>query len=118
LPEELVFYVNYLGGNMVTFALNFSRPDAQVILQYYSFRRIGFQAFSPFSNISGCRDVPRGQARHPRILRADQRDDELPVFAFTRSVTTTSLTSSTWRDGWVSVARSFPPTTLPSTERT
>ena len=26
LPEELIFDVNYLGGNMPTFALNFSRP--------------------------------------------------------------------------------------------
>ncbi len=34
LPKELVFDVNYLGGNMPTFALNFSRPGAQVIAQY------------------------------------------------------------------------------------
>ena len=30
LPEELVFNVNYLGGNMPTFALNFSRPGGQI----------------------------------------------------------------------------------------
>ena len=33
LPEELIFYVNYLGGNMPTFALNFSRPGGQIISQ-------------------------------------------------------------------------------------
>ena len=36
LPEQLVFRVNYLGGSMPTFALNFSRPGAQVIAQYYN----------------------------------------------------------------------------------
>ncbi|MGW9039930.1 glutamate decarboxylase, partial [Streptomyces sp. NPDC055721] len=36
LPEELVFRVNYLGGDMPTFALNFSRPGAQVVAQYYT----------------------------------------------------------------------------------
>lgn len=33
LPDDLVFRVNYLGGDMPTFALNFSRPGAQVIAQ-------------------------------------------------------------------------------------
>src|SRR5689334_2758825 len=30
LPADLIFWVNYLGDNMPTFALNFSRPGAQV----------------------------------------------------------------------------------------
>ena len=41
LPEELVFRVNYLGGDMPTFALNFSRPGAEVVAQYYTFLRLG-----------------------------------------------------------------------------
>ncbi len=41
LPEDLVFNVSYLGGEMPTFALNFSRPGAQVLLQYYNFLRLG-----------------------------------------------------------------------------
>lgn len=41
LPEELVFNVDYLGGNMPTFALNFSRPGGQIIAQYYNFLRLG-----------------------------------------------------------------------------
>jgi glutamate decarboxylase len=36
LPEDLIFWVNYLGDNMPTFALNFSRPGAQVVAQYYN----------------------------------------------------------------------------------
>ncbi|MFJ7204147.1 glutamate decarboxylase [Streptomyces sp. NPDC098789] len=41
LPEELVFTVDYLGGNMPTFALNFSRPGGEIIAQYYLFLRLG-----------------------------------------------------------------------------
>ena len=41
LPEELVFNVDYLGGNMATFNLNFSRPGGQVVTSYYEFIRLG-----------------------------------------------------------------------------
>ena len=41
LPQELIFRVNYLGGDMPTFALNFSRPGGQVAAQYYNFLRLG-----------------------------------------------------------------------------
>jgi len=45
LPEELIFNVNYLGGNMPTFALNFSRPAGQIIAQYYLFLRLGHDGY-------------------------------------------------------------------------
>jgi len=45
LPEELIFDVNYLGGNMPTFALNFSRPGGEVICQYYDFLRLGKEGY-------------------------------------------------------------------------
>lgn len=45
LPEELIFNVDYLGGNMPTFALNFSRPGGQIIAQYYNFIRFGFEGY-------------------------------------------------------------------------
>jgi glutamate decarboxylase len=41
LPDDLIFMVNYLGGNMPTFALNFSRPGGQIVAQYYNFLRLG-----------------------------------------------------------------------------
>jgi glutamate decarboxylase len=46
LPEELVFNVNYLGGNMPNFSLNFSRPGGQVIAQYYNFLRLGREGYT------------------------------------------------------------------------
>ena len=46
LPEDLIFQVNYLGGDMPTFALNFSRPGGQIIAQYYNFLRLGRVGYS------------------------------------------------------------------------
>ncbi|MCP5167885.1 MAG: glutamate decarboxylase [Pseudomonadales bacterium] len=46
LPEELIFWVNYLGGNMRDIALNFSRPGGQVACQYYNFLRLGVEGYS------------------------------------------------------------------------
>jgi glutamate decarboxylase len=45
LPDDLIFYVNYLGGNMPTFALNFSRPGGQIAAQYYNFLRLGKEGY-------------------------------------------------------------------------
>ena len=57
LPEDLVFKVSYLGGSMSTFALNFSRPGAQVLLQYYNFLRLGREGYRSVQRTS--RDVAR-----------------------------------------------------------
>jgi glutamate decarboxylase len=45
LPEDMIFWVNYLGGNMCDIALNFSRPGGQVVCQYYNFLRLGREGY-------------------------------------------------------------------------
>ena len=45
LPQDLIFDVNYLGGDMPTFALNFSRPGGEVVCQYYNFLRLGKEGY-------------------------------------------------------------------------
>lgn len=45
LPEEMAFSVNYLGANITQVGLNFSRPAAQILGQYYQFIRLGFQGY-------------------------------------------------------------------------
>ncbi len=52
LPKDLIFEVNYLGGNMPTFALNFSRPGGEIICQYYNFLRLGKEGYRAIQN--GC----------------------------------------------------------------
>lgn len=46
LPEELIFEVKILGGNMRTFALNFSRPGGQIVAQYFNFIRLGKEGYA------------------------------------------------------------------------
>ncbi len=84
LPRDLVFDVNYLGGNMPTFALNFSRPGAEVVAQYYTFFRLGRSGFRAVQQ--ACRDVATylsGRIGEMPEFRLVSRGDELPVFAFT-----------------------------------
>ena len=50
LPKELIFNVDYLGGQMPTFALNFSRPAGQIIAQYYNFLRFGREGYTAIQN--------------------------------------------------------------------
>jgi len=84
LPEDLIFTVNYLGGNMPTFALNFSRPGAEVVAQYYTFFRLGRGGFRAVQQAA--RDVATylaGQMAAMGPFRLISRGDQLPVFAFT-----------------------------------
>ena len=45
LPKEMSFSVNYLGANITQVGLNFSRPAAQILAQYYNFIRLGFEGY-------------------------------------------------------------------------
>ncbi len=83
LPEELVFHVDYLGGDMPTFALNFSRPGAQVVVQYHHFLRLGRSGFTAVQR--SARDTAMWLAEQIAELDAFalvSRGAELPVLAF------------------------------------
>ncbi|MEU7031572.1 glutamate decarboxylase [Streptomyces sp. NPDC046275] len=115
LPEELVFRVTYLGGDMPTFALNFSRPGAQVVAQYYTFLRLGRAGYRAVQQTS--RDVARMLAERVEALgdfRLLTRGDQLPVFAFTTAPDVTAFdvfdVSRRLRErGWLVPAYTFPP---------
>jgi glutamate decarboxylase len=115
LPQDLVFNVNYLGGQMPTFALNFSRPGAQVAAQYYNFLRLGFPGYQRVHQ--ACQDVAvhmSGQiaAMGPFELITEGRD--LPVFAFKLAdpagagYTVFDLTERLRTRGWLVPAYTFP----------
>jgi glutamate decarboxylase len=83
LPEELIFKVSYLGGEMPTFALNFSRPGAQVLLQYYNFLRLGrsgYRAVQQASHDVAAHLAAEISAMAPFELWGDGPD--MPVFAW------------------------------------
>lgn len=46
LPEDLIFWVSYLGGNEATMAINFSRSASQIVGQYYVFMRNGYEGMA------------------------------------------------------------------------
>ncbi|KAF2810018.1 glutamate decarboxylase [Mytilinidion resinicola] len=45
LPKHLVFELHYLGGTEESYTLNFSRPGAQIIAQYYNLIHLGFTGY-------------------------------------------------------------------------
>jgi glutamate decarboxylase len=114
LPEDLIFKVNYLGGEMPTFALNFSRPGAQVCAQYYNFVRLGETGFRHVQQT--CQDIAlylSGELAKmgPFELLTEGRD--LPVFTFKLrdDITTFSVFDLSERlreRGWQVPAYTFP----------
>ncbi|MGP5496705.1 glutamate decarboxylase [Corynebacterium flavescens] len=83
LPDDLIFEVSYLGGTMPTFALNFSRPGAQVLLQYYLFLRLGFDGYRRVqeSTIDVARYIAGEVAKIPELELWNAAED-IPVFAW------------------------------------
>jgi glutamate decarboxylase len=114
LPDDLVFWVNYLGDNMPTFALNFSRPGAQVIGQYYNFLRLGFEGYRRVQQYA--RDVATGLSARIGELGPFElltKGDELPVFAFTLkdgvdNFTVFDVSNAMRERGWLLPAYTFP----------
>jgi glutamate decarboxylase len=99
---------------MPTFALNFSRPGAQVVAQYYNFLRLGF---SGYRRVQGyARDVATGLSERIAGLGPFElltRGDELPVFAFTlkpeiENFTVFDVSNALRERGWQVPAYTFP----------
>ena len=63
---DLGFYVNYLGGNMATFALNFSRPGGSVIAQYSQLLRLGKEPDTEIQQV--CMETGKFRAHQPGDL--------------------------------------------------
>jgi glutamate decarboxylase len=114
LPKELIFDVNYLGGHMPTFALNFSRPGSEVVAQYFMFASLGHEGYRKV--IQGAQDVATylssaiAQLGPYRLLTDGT---ELPVFAFALSPEVTNysvfdVSDRLRQSGWLVPAYAFP----------
>ncbi|MFE3165082.1 glutamate decarboxylase [Streptomyces sp. NPDC059224] len=114
LPDDLVFEVDYLGGCSPSFTLNFSRPGAHVVAQYYSFLRYGFEGLRNLAaqNRATARALAaRIQAIAPYTLVTD--GSELPAFAFrvapgTEGLTVFDVSQAMRARGWHLPAYTFP----------
>jgi glutamate decarboxylase len=115
LPEDLIFEVDYLGGRMPTFALNFSRGGAQIVAQYYELIRLGREGFRRVQQDS--RDTAMwlaGQVAELDAFRLISDGGELPVFAFTLRPEVEGFTVFDVSDvlrvrGWIVPAYPMPP---------
>ena len=114
LPRDLVFDVNYLGGSMPTFALNFSRPGSEVVAQYFMFVSLGAEGYRAVQQGSSAvaQHIAREVAKiGPYRLITD--GSELPVFAFTTApevsnYTVFDVSDRLRQEGWLVPAYSFP----------
>ena len=107
--------MNYLGGDMPTFALNFSRPGAQVVLQYYQFLRLGREGYVLVQKT--CQSVAQHLARvlagMPEF-RVISDGSDLPVVAFTLRTEVTrydvyDLSRKLRERSWLVPAYTMPP---------
>lgn len=114
LPKDLVFDVNYLGGNMPTFALNFSRPGSEVIAQYYMFLLLGRAGFERVqSNSSRIAQYISSATAEIGPYELLTKGDELPVFAFKlkdeiKNYTVFDVSDALREGGWLVPAYTFP----------
>jgi glutamate decarboxylase len=119
LPGDLVFDVNYLGGNMPTFALNFSRPGGQIVCQYYNFLRLGKEGYRKVH--SACYDTARylaeeiGKMAPFEIIYGGDPKSGIPALAWrvkegfdTRGYTLYDLADRLRSRGWQVPAYSLP----------
>ncbi len=115
MPEELIFRVSYLGGDMPTFALNFSRPAGEVIAQYYLLLRLGREGYRKIQQACADTATYLGQritAMGPFELLYDGQG-ALPAISYTlkpgQPFTLYDLTDQLRMRGWLVPAYPLPP---------
>jgi glutamate decarboxylase len=116
LPEELRFNVNYLGGEMPTIGMNFSRPGAQVVAQYFNFLHMGHEGYRQRMEILGAIACYLADAitQMPPLQLLSHPKDQLPVFAVKLDPTVSNWTVFQLSErlrirGWLIPAYTLPP---------
>jgi len=114
LPEDLIFYVNYLGDEMPTYTLNFSRGSAMILAQYYNLLRLGRAGYARIAaNLLGnARYLAQRLADSGKfdVLNAANR---LPIVTVTlkppADYTVFDLSHKLRERGWILPAYTLPP---------
>ncbi|MCP9879467.1 glutamate decarboxylase [Cyanobium sp. A1C-AMD] len=115
LPEELRFNVNYLGGQMPTIGMNFSRPGAQVVAQYFNFLHLGRAGYAlRMSRLEAIAcELADGLAELAPLQLVSHPRGQLPVFALKLDPAVTNWTVFQLSDklrerGWLVPAYTMP----------
>ena len=113
--EELVFYVNYLGGEAPTATLNFSKGSATVLMQYYMMLRLGRAGYT---------SIMQQTLEHAGYLREElmksgrfqimNKTQRIPVVALTldkkvKGYNEFDISAKVREKGWILSAYTMPP---------
>jgi glutamate decarboxylase len=114
LPQELIFHINYLGGDMPNYSLNFSRPSSSVILQYFAFLRLGEAGFKEImANMLGNAQTLASKLEGIKGLQLINDGSQFPIVALRATdpqATDLTLLSHLLRErGWIVPAYTLPP---------
>jgi glutamate decarboxylase len=83
LPDDLVFYEDYLGKRDATFTLNFSTGSAMVLAQYYNFIRFGHSGYEYMMRVMQTnRDALRARIAEVGVFEELGSGEQLPLTAF------------------------------------
>ncbi|MCB1107553.1 MAG: glutamate decarboxylase [Chlamydiia bacterium] len=114
-PDELVFKVNYLGGWMPTYTLNFSCNSAFVLAQYYNFLRLGREGYTDIMNncVSNAQYLAK-KLKESGNFEMINEAQMLPIVAVKlkdsiKQYTVYDLSSKLRERGWVIAAYTMPP---------
>jgi len=113
LPDSLIHYVDYLGGHMPTWTLNFSRPGSQILLQYWAFLRYGFEGFKVVQERSlSLAKYLASEIERMNIFQLWADQINIPVFAWKLnpkySFTLYELSDKMLNKGWMLPAYQLP----------
>ena len=113
--EDLIFYVNYLGGEMPTATLNFSRNAFQIAVQYYLFLRLGRDGYAAVMGHA----VRNAEHLRNRLLDSGyfqimNKTQRIPVVALTldkriKKYSEFDISFKVRERGWVLSAYTMPP---------
>ena len=117
LPEQMSFSVNYLGANISQVGLNFSRPAAQILAQYYNFLHLGFEGYKEIhSNSMAIAEYCHQQIGKMPCFRNYSQTLENPLFIWsldpeyekTAKWTLFDLQDKLMQSGWMVPAYTMP----------
>jgi len=114
LPEDLIFYVNYLGSEEATYTLNFSRGSSMVIAQYYNLIRLGKKGYKQImeNSLTNAKYLA-SQLRKSKYFQLMNDDIKLPILALQLkpelNFSVYQLSDKLRERGWIVPAYTLPP---------
>jgi glutamate decarboxylase len=113
IPEELVFDINYLGGSMPNYSLNFSKGSSTIIAQYYNFIRLGYEGYkSIMENMSENAKYLSKKLKETGKFEIINKNTTFPLVTVTlkdSNFTTYQLSDKLRERGWIIPAYTLPP---------